>query len=84
MVTPAKQQMPHVPAGGNEANFHALAPSVFEIEQLVTEWRDARQAIFDTQTSQQVTPDQFARLADAEKTLMDFSRRYNKRGDRRT
>ena len=24
MVTPAKQQMPHVPAGGDEANFHAL------------------------------------------------------------
>jgi len=27
MVTPAKQQMPHVAAGGNEANFHALVTS---------------------------------------------------------
>jgi len=27
MVTPAKQQMPHVPAGGDEANFHALVTS---------------------------------------------------------
>jgi len=67
-----------------DKDFHALVPSMFEIEELVTEWRDARQAIFDTQTSQQATPAQFTRLADAEKTLMDFSRRYNKRGDRRT
>ena len=44
------------------------------IEQLLTEWRDARQAIFDTPLDKAVTPEQFARLAKAENALMDFAR----------
>lgn len=38
------------------------------------EWRDARQAIFDTTTSMAATPAMFARLSSAESKLMDRAR----------
>jgi hypothetical protein len=42
--------------------------------EAVKEWRDARQALFDTPVNMNVTPAQFARLAVAEGKLMDLAR----------
>lgn len=51
---------------------HAGQPSTRE---LLTEWRDARLAIFDTPVDKTVTPAQFARLAVAEHRMMDMARK---------
>lgn len=46
----------------------------------LAEWRDARQAIFDSQTSIKATAEQFARLGSAEHALMDLARRFGRPG----